>query len=74
MGTGGAHKCEKILKGDPYYSLQILCQMNRLDHSSPVMYNVEGKTQKLLEKLNIKSKKIHLILTFFYEVFSDHLS
>ena len=50
------------------------CQINRLGHSSSVMHNVEGKTQTLLEKLKITTKKIRLISTFFCEIFSDHLS
>ena len=46
-------------------------QKNRDIHSSPVMYKVEGKTQKLLEKLNVL--KIGHCLKFVCKVFSDHL-
>ena len=45
------------------------CQMNRLGHSSLIMYKVEGKTHTILEKLKILSGKSILFWHFFVNYF-----
>ena len=45
------------------------CQMNRLGHSSPVFNNTEGKTQKLLKKLKITSRKCTYFWLFLMKYF-----
>ena len=66
---GGMRLCMNELQKEYWVKIKLIAldwqwvtliswgQMNRLGHSSSVMYNVEGKTHQLLEILKITSRK-----------------